>query len=134
MKNKIFLYAIIVLLAFASCTKGPGVGGRASIVGKLWATNLSTNLSVISDSGYLAATKVYISYGDILGVGNNVETSYDGSFVFDYLRPGIYKIWTSSKVYLGITQLDTVVVKTITIDSKNQNVNMGDLRIFTNKN
>jgi hypothetical protein len=132
--KKLPLLILIVIIAFAACSKGPGTGGRASIEGKVWATNLTANLSVIIDSGYVGATKVYITYGDNVGVSDNVETAYDGSYKFGYLRSGNYKVWTYSKAFLGAAQLDTFVLKDVTISSNTETKKLEDLRIYTNKN
>jgi hypothetical protein len=132
--KKLPILILFIIVAFLSCSKGPGTGGRASIEGKVWATNLTSNLSVIIDSGYVGATKVYITYGDNVGVSDNVETAYDGSYKFAYLRPGNYKVWTYSKAFLGAAQLDTFVLQNVVLNSNTETKVVPDLRIYTNKN
>jgi hypothetical protein len=123
---------IAAISVFAACTKGPGAGGRASIKGKIWATNLD-GLFVMKDSGYIADHSVFISYGDASTQDDNTSTGIDGSYTFDYLRPGKYKIWTISKVLLGLGQLDSVVVKEVEVTGKGDVV-LDDIRIYTDKN
>jgi hypothetical protein len=122
------------VLFIASCTKGPGPGGRAKIKGKLFAKNLDKTLSFVTDSGFVADEKIYISYGDNTSVGNDVTTSFDGSFEFDYLRPGNYKVWAISKILYGVNQLDTTILQDVTISGKSEEKDLGTIRIYTNKN
>ncbi|MFM2191797.1 MAG: hypothetical protein RLZZ118_754 [Bacteroidota bacterium] len=132
--RKIGICIGVVVLFIASCTKGPGPGGRAKIKGKLFAKNLDKTLSFVTDSGFVADEKIYISYGDNTSVGNDVTTSFDGSFEFDYLRPGNYKVWAISKILYGVNQLDTTIVQDVTISGKSEEKDLGTIRIYTNKN
>ncbi len=134
--KKIYILPILIFLiaAVASCKKGPGPGGQSKIAGKIFARNLNKTFDIIRDSGYVADEKVFISYGDNSSVGDNVTSSFDGSFLFEYLRPGNYKIWCLSKQLYGINKLDTSIVKNITITSNGEVVNAGDIVIYTNKN
>lgn len=86
--------AIIVLMAF--CTKPAGPGGRAMVKGKVYAHDFDNTLRYLISSGYSAGEKVYIVYGNNTVVGNNVTTSYDGSYEFRYLNKGHYKIFVNS--------------------------------------
>jgi len=94
MKNFILFISISVLLfAFSGCNKVEGPGGRATIKGKL--------LIEIHDGGgtYLGEydgykEDIYIIYGpDGTFYDDEVEASYDGSFEFNYLETGTYKIF-----------------------------------------
>ena len=58
----------------------------------------------------------------------------DGSFDFDYLRPGNYKVWAISKILYGVNQLDTTIVQDVTISGKSEEKDLGTIRIYTNKN
>jgi hypothetical protein len=58
----------------------------------------------------------------------------DGSFEFDYLRPGNYKVWAISKILYGVNQLDTTIVQDVTISGKSEEKDLGTIRIYTNKN
>jgi len=91
-------------------------------------------LSFVTDSGFVADEKIYISYGDNTSVGNDVTTSFDGSFEFDYLRPGNYKVWAISKILYGVNQLDTTILQDVTISGKSEEKDLGTIRIYTNKN
>jgi hypothetical protein len=132
--KKIAILATTVVVIFSACTKGPGTGGRATIKGKVYAINLSNGLFTLKDSGYVADEKVYLCYGDENAIGDNQTTSFDGSFRFDYLRQGKYKIWVVSKKFLGVGLLDTVMKQEIEITSRSQQLVLPDFRIYTNKN
>ncbi len=86
--------AVIMLTAF--CTKPAGPGGKAMVKGKVYAHDFDNTLRYLVSSGYSAGEKVFIVYGSSTVVGNNVITSYDGSFEFRYLNKGHYKIFVNS--------------------------------------
>jgi hypothetical protein len=131
---KKYILFLITIVAVASCSKGPGPGGRAKIKGKVFGSNLDKTLSIVRDSAFVGDEKVFISYGDVTTVGNDVTTSFDGSFEFDYLRPGNYKIWAYSKRLYGVNKLDSTVLQNVTISGKAEDKDIGTIRIYTNKN
>jgi hypothetical protein len=124
----------VFLVLFSACNKGSGPGGRASIKGKIFAKNLTSNLSVINDSGFVGDHQVYLSYGDNLSVSEKVETSYTGDFEFLYLRPGKYTLYTYSKQIYGIGLLDSAVVSSLEIKDKSEAMDLGVIRIYTDIN
>jgi hypothetical protein len=131
---KIIICLLATTIAIASCTKGPGPGGRAKIKGKLFGTNLDKTLSIPRDSAFIGNEKIFIAYGDVASVGDDVTTSWDGSFEFDYLRQGTYKIWTYSKRLYGINKIDSAVTQTVTISGKSEEKDLGTIKIYVNKN
>jgi hypothetical protein len=132
--NKTTTIIALVIIALASCSKGAGPGGRAKIKGKLFASNLDKTLAIVRDTGFIGDEKIYISYGDNTSTGDDVTTSFDGSFEFDYLRPGNYKVWVYSKQLLGINKLDSAVVQSVTINGSTEEKDLGIIKIYTNKN
>ena len=92
MNNKVILI-FLVCLGFLSCKKQAGEGGFASIEGKLYVKNYDTYFSILLSEHYVPGENVYIIYGDGTEVANSVKTSYDGSFKFNYLRKGKYKVF-----------------------------------------
>lgn len=121
-----------ILFAFNACTKGAGPGGRASIKGKVFARNYN-NSYIKTDSGYIAGQKVFIKYGDIAGVGDNVDTDLNGEFVFPYLRKGNYTVYILSKRLYNNT-LDTTVSQTVTIADRKEVKSLPLFEINTFKN
>jgi hypothetical protein len=132
--KKISTIFVIAVIALASCSKGAGPGGRAKIKGKLFASNLDKTLSIIKDTGYAGDEKIFISYGDNSSVGDDVTTSFDGSFEFEYLRTGTYKVWVYSKQIFGVNKLDSAVIQSVTINDASEEKDLGTIKIYTNKN
>lgn len=80
---------IFFLLSFSSCTKAEGPGGKATITGKLFKIKGSGDIEVEADES------VYIIYGKGgIGYDDDVKTSYDGTYKFEYLRKGDYTIFS----------------------------------------
>jgi len=98
----------MALLAINSCKKPPGEGGFASISGRLYVKKYDETFTVKVSEYYMAGETIYIIYGDGTEVGNTVKTSYDGSYVFNFLRKGKYKVYAlskdSTKPYLSVPQ------------------------------
>ncbi len=91
------VFCLVIIIALTSCKKPPGEGGFASITGKLYVKNYEETFTVLTSEYYAAGETVYIIYGDGQEVGNTVKTSYDGSFIFNFLRKGKYKVYAIGK-------------------------------------
>lgn len=122
---------IIISVVFAnSCKKAPGEGGFASISGRVYVKNYDPTFTIVQSEYYLPGENVYIIYGEGTEVGNSVKTSYDGSFVFNYLQKGKYKIFVVSE---DTTKPSLSVPTNITIQteitSKKQKVDLGTITI-----
>ena len=75
---------------------------------------------------------MFIVYGDNVGPDDQVETNAQGDFIFPWLRPGEYTIYTYSEdttLVLGPPR-DMVVSQTVTIESKGETFVLDTLRIF----
>ena len=129
--KKINSLAVIVIVLLLSCKKEPGEGGFASIEGKVYIKNYDAYFSILSSQYYQPGETVYIIYGDQTEVGNTVKTSYDGSFKFNYLRKGKYKVYVigedSSITNRSNPKIEMVEV---TISGKKDKKNIGDLVIL----
>lgn len=113
MNNKVIAF-VLVCLSFLSCKKQPGEGGFASIEGKVYVKDYDNSYTILMTEHYLPSETVYIIYGDGTEVANTVKTSYDGSFKFNYLRKGSYKIFVlgedSTKPFLSVPKEELVQV------------------------
>jgi len=81
---------------------------------------------------YGAGEKVYICYGNDNAVGNNVDTSTDGSFEFLYLNKGHYKIFVLSRdtsIHTAGSSKTIPVEITVDISSRKQIINLSDIVI-----
>ena len=100
--KKLFLITFTITF-FLSCEKNEGIGGTSMISGKIMALegsfNPFTNQFDTTALYYIQDENVYIIYGnDSTQVyDDDFETSWDGSYEFDYLRKGNYILFTYSK-------------------------------------
>ena len=121
------LLALAALFILSSCKKEPGEGGLATIKGKLYAYEYN-NYGEVIDSGYVAGERVYISYGNDDNADDDVRTSYDGSFQFEWLQKGEYALWSISKCD-SCPLSQTYTKQVITIDERRETVTTPDLII-----
>lgn len=95
-----FILVSIVSLVLLSCKKVEGPGGKASIKGRLHAQVFDGANNMINEYD-LTDQDVFIIYGDTAG-GNyfyddDVKSSYQGQFEFNYLEVGTYTIFVYEK-------------------------------------
>ena len=119
------LFSVLVM-----CQKQEGVGGRATIKGRLYAYDVNS-ANVKQDSGYIQNHKVYISYGD----GNNIlaantNTGINGEFEFNWLQKGNYTVRVFGYCPTCNLQQITDSVK-IAITDKKQVVTIKDKELIT---
>ena len=88
------IFSAIMILS--ACQKGSGTGGTSTIRGKIFVMNYN-NSGQFVDSFYAQEEHVYIIYGDAAYFGDDVKTSYDGTYEFPYLRKGSYTIFAYSR-------------------------------------
>jgi hypothetical protein len=124
--NIILLNSFLLLI---SCTKNPGIGGQASIIGKI----LVNNINILGDTiaTYDAQEEdVYIIYGNLNNTfDDDTKTSHDGSFEFKFLNPGQYDIFTYSDCADCPNGQDSVVIINTTINSSNEIKDLGTIQI-----
>jgi hypothetical protein len=130
MTSKVLLIVLVCFSLF-SCKKQPGEGGFASIEGKVFLKNYDASYTILTAEYYLPGETVYIIYGDNTEVGNTIKTSYDGSFKFNYLRKGNYKVYVlgedSTKPYLSVPKQALMEVN---ITERKQKVKLDDFVII----
>ncbi len=131
MKYKLYSISLLIIVSLFGCKKQPGEGGFASIAGKVYVKNYDAAFVSISSEYYLPSETVYIIYGDGNEIGNTVKTSYDGSFKFNYLRKGKYKIYVLGKDETQPNKsIPKTVLKAVTISQKKQAIVLEDLVII----
>ena len=93
------LWPVLLLLPvlLIACAKEPGVGGTSSIVGKVYAYDYNTEMTNLRTQYYAPDEDVYIIYGNDTIFNDRTRTNFDGSYRFQYLRPGTYTIFVYSK-------------------------------------
>ena len=127
-KNYFFLFTLVL---FTGCIKTEGQGGRAKIKGKITGTfYYDDQLTQLNGSGVLANENVYIVYGTAdTYFDDDIKTSYDGSYEFNYLRPGTYTIFAYENCFpcAGLERAN--IIDTVVISGKDEIVDLGTINI-----
>ncbi len=135
-KSVIKLGLIIVFVTFlGSCAKEPGIGGEATISGKVYAKHYNSTFTVLLSEYYVPDTYVYLVFGDDVNYGTRLKTNYDGEFEFNFLYEGEYTIYTYSIdsaaiVNFAVDPPETAIIEKVNINSKDANIDIGDLIIY----
>lgn len=87
---------LFVTILLSACAKEEGVGGRSTIIGKIFVQDYDSD-GLLKDEYYPGDWPVYIIYGNDEVYGDEEKTNFDGKFVFDYLYEGTYTIYSYSK-------------------------------------
>jgi hypothetical protein len=126
MKYK-FILSIALALLFFSCSKEEGYGGLGSISGKIYGLDYNSNGQLVAED-YLGGVNVYIAAHGNTSAFDDIDSSYDGSFKFEYLHPGKYDIWVFGDC--DFCDWDQVYeIRTVEITSKRASVVMEDIEI-----
>jgi hypothetical protein len=129
MKLKTLLLALIII-SFYSCTKNEGLGGQASIEGKVYVLDYNQELTTKLGEYYAPDIDVYIIYGEDSVYDDDFTTSYDGSYRFEFLQPGYYKVFAYSEDTLGISQAKLFpVFQYVNIDKDDNRILVDDIVI-----
>ena len=128
------MYKTILILfslsIFISCSKEEGEGGTSSIMGKVHVTEYDkTTLDTVNEY-YAPEVNVYLIYGNDKVYSERFRSNWDGSFLFQNLRKGEYRIYAISEV--PITEVRAgfdVITINVKIDQNNQLVRAPDIRI-----
>ncbi|PLW92546.1 MAG: hypothetical protein C0592_10270 [Marinilabiliales bacterium] len=123
---------IVLLLALmaSACTKVEGPGGNATITGKVYVLDYNMELTNKLDEYYGADIDVYLIYGDDLIYSEDFTTNYDGSYRFQNLRPGTYKVFAYSEdTTAGTEDYLFPVFQTVEIKKNNDEITVEDIII-----
>ncbi len=94
---KITSILLIVFTLSFSCTKEEGTGGVSDIVGTVWVENYNADFTILNEEYWAEEEDVYLIYGSDSIYSDRFKTNYDGSYRFQYLREGDYKVYVYSK-------------------------------------
>jgi hypothetical protein len=135
MIKKISLFTILVglLILLQNCTKEPGYGGNSGIYGVVKLKRYNSDYTILKDQTVLANSEVYIIFKDGQGYGDKVKTSYDGSFIFNHLVPGDYKIYVYSSDTTQSINGQIPITINASIKKAKELINVGDIVISDNK-
>ena len=124
------LILLLIPLLMNSCKKEPGSGGKSTIYGKVLVKEYNSTFTVLDEIYYGPGIWVYIVYGDDRDYGDRIQTSYDGTWEFKYLRPGTYHVYVFSKDSTLQTNAQIPVMRDVEVPSKKQDIEVPDLVIF----
>ncbi len=124
------LILLLIPLLMNSCKKEPGSGGKSTIYGKVLVKEYNSTFTVLDEIYYGPGIWVYIVYGDDRDYGDRIQTSYDGTWEFKYLRPGTYHVYAFSKDSTLQTNAQIPVMRDVEVPSKKQDIEVPDLVIF----
>ena len=133
--SRSLVLSLCTFLCLGGCVQTPGEGGRGSIVGHIQeeARLVLTNPSPAAPPYAATALDVFLIFGEKMGPDDQVETNHQGDFVFPWLRPGDYTVYTYSKDTSGVMPArDMVVLQAVTIESNTQTVTLDTLTVFDN--
>lgn len=133
MKVKLFFGILALVLITYACEKDPGRGGTSTIRGKVIVHEYNKNFTIPRDTFPGAKEDVYIIYGDDMVYGDRFEAHYDGTYEFNYLREGQYKVYAYSKdstLNYDVTSQEIPVIKEVEITGKDQVVEVPDIIIL----
>ena len=126
MKHVTYLM-ILAVLAF-SCSKEEGEGGNSVITGKVMVEVYNNTFTHLLDSYYKPDADVYIVYGDDETYSDRYSTNWDGSYRFEYLRKGDYKVFVYSVDTTGNSMPFTApVMIDVNVPGNNETVVVDDL-------
>ena len=95
------LIVIVLILITLSCEKPEGPGGYSVITGRVKVLDYNEELTHLLGTYYAYDEDVYLIYGDDSIPSDDVETSYNGYYRFEYLQPGHYTVYVISEDTTG---------------------------------
>jgi hypothetical protein len=120
----------LFMFMVTSCEKDPGKGGTSSITGKVYVLDYNSTFTHLNAEYYGPDEDVYIIYGNATVYDNTFKTSYDGSYRFDHLRKGNYKLFCYSKDSTGQSPSGVIpMIREVEITSNHQEVEVEDIVI-----
>jgi hypothetical protein len=126
-KTKTILFLGFLTL-LASCKKEEGIGGKATIKGTVINKIYDEDFQILQELAPATEENVYIEFGDDQAVGDDVNTSSNGSFEFQFLTPGNYRIYVYSEDSVKhITTKNKIILKEINVSGSDRTVDIGTL-------
>jgi len=121
-----FIISTLILSGFSSCSKTEGPGGAATITGKIRKEKIIAGQAYYYDA---VDEDVYLIYGsENTFYDDDIKTSFDGSFEFNYLEEGNYQFFVYSDCNNCLSG-DTVLIQDIVINDKKEVIDLGTITI-----
>lgn len=129
----LILLNLSLLTLCSSCSKEPGEGGSSKITGKVSIRFYNSNFSYLLDEYWAADEDLYIIYGNGVTYNERIRTGPNGDFVFNYLRPGKYRIYAYSADSTMTSPSGKIAVyRDVEITKNKQAVDAGTIAILKN--
>ena len=129
--RKLVLIFFGITVFFMSCKKHEGEGGTSTLKGKVMVSLCSDDFSKVYATFPDEKRDVYIMYGDDDFYSDKVETHYDGTFRFPYLRKGDYKVYAYSDDSSGMSESGKVpIIQSIHIDKNGKTVDVPVIHVY----
>ena len=118
-----------VLFLLQSCSKVEGPGGSSTITGKIHVERYDVAGNLINE--YDAQDEdVYLIYGgEDTFYDDDVKTSYDGTFEFNYLQNGTYQLFVYQDCNTCASGKEAVITE-VEITDKKTTVDVGVITII----
>lgn len=123
-----FLLLLSSITLLPSCEKSEGQGGTSTITGKVYVKEYTQSGNLLAEY-YAPEERVYIIYGTGNTFNDDTRTSFDGSFQFQYLNKGSYRIFAYSDCDTCNSGTQAVI-KDIEITSNNSVEETGDIIVI----
>ncbi len=125
MKYLLLSTLITCLIILSSCQNEEGIGGSATITGKVSVQLFDKNTGALQGQYDAPEERVYIVYGDNNIYDDDTRTHHDGNYQFQNLFEGNYTIYAYSECRSCLSGVEPVSIKvnisggkqTITADS-----------------
>ena len=121
---------ILAIVALNSCKKVEGQGGSSEIVGNVYFQDMAIvngQHVKVGDIYPAQDEQVFIIYGPDGTLHNDdYDSSFDGSYRFEFLTNGTYQIFAYQECP-SCDKVDEPVIKTVTIESKKSTVVVPDI-------
>ena len=118
-----------ILFSMSSCTKIEGPGGSSSIVGKVRVEVYDIGGTLINEYD-APGEDIYLIYGENdTFYDDDVETSYDGTFEFNFLQKGKYQLFVYQDCNTCPSGEEAVLVDVEITDNKST-VDVGTITII----
>lgn len=130
MKNLVRIVSIVSLFALFACTKYEGPGGSSTIKGKIHALIYDGAQNLINEFDK-PKHDVYIIYGNDVNetfYDDKIETSYDGTFEFQFLEKGNYRVFTYEDCPTCPSGKDALFYE-VEITAKKQTIDLGTINV-----
>lgn len=131
LSHRILSLCATCIVALVSCKKEPGIGGDATIKGRIWVKDYNTTFTNLIGEYPGKDVYVYIVYGDNEGYDKRIKTDYNGVFAFKNLYKGDYTLYAySADSTLTDLSGEVAVIKSVTINERKEEVQIGDIVVF----